>query len=343
VTQHAGSGPSARVVRFHEFGGPDVLRLDTVTVGEPGPGEVRIAVAACGLNRVEALYRGGDFGAVQFPARIGYEAAGTIEAVGQDVTGWRPGDRVAVLYGLSMEQYGTCGEMILYPADMLVPVPDGMTLVDGAASWMMFGTAYALVEVAAVAPGDAVVITAASSSVGLAAIQIANAHGAIPIAVTRGTGKAAALLAQGAAHVIVSDEEDVPARIRAITGGKGARIVFDAVGGQSLAGLIEAMAPQGVAIVYGMLAGYSVNLMLPTIMQANITLRGFAADLLVKQPASRARLVEYIGEGLARGALRPVIDRAFALADIAEAHRYLESNQQLGKIVVTTSTAPSPR
>lgn len=328
----------AQIVRFHAFGGPEVLRVDEVAVGEPGPGEVRIAVAAFGLNRVEALYRSGDFGPVSFPSRIGYEAAGIIEAIGPDVTGWRPGDRVATLFGLSMEQYGTHGDNILYPADMLVPVPDGQGLVDAAASWMMFGTAYALVEVADVGPGDAVVITAASSSVGIAAIQIANDHGAMVIAITRGRGKVDALLEQGAAHVIVSDEEDVPARIREITGGAGARIVFDAVAGQPLAGLIAAMAPQGVAIVYGMLAGYSVDLQLPPMMMGNITLRGFSADLLIRQPGARRRLVDYVSSGLARGALRAVIDRTFALADIVEAHRYLESNEQLGKIVVTTGS-----
>ena len=331
----------AQVARFHEFGGPEVLQLDDVAVAEPGAGEVRIAVAAFGLNRVEALYRGGDFGPVSFPASIGYEAAGIIEAIGSDVTGWQPGDRVATLFGLSMERYGTHGETILYPADMLVPVPDGQSLLNAAAAWMMFGTAYALVEIAQVGRGDAVVITAASSSVGIAAIQIANDHGAIPIAVTRGPGKAAALRSLGAAHVIVGDQEDVPAQIREITRGAGARIVFDAVAGQPLAGLIGAMAPQGVAIIYGMLAGYSVDLMLPPIMMGNITMRGFAVDLLIRQPDSRRRLVDYISKGLARGALRPVIDRRFAIADIVAAHRYLESNQQLGKIVVTTPAAGS--
>ncbi len=327
----------AQIVRFHAFGGPDVLQLDEITLGEPGPGEVRIRVAAFGLNRVEALYRGGGFGPVSFPAKIGYEAAGIIEALGPGVVGWQVGDRVATLYGLAMEQYGTYGEQILYLADMLVPVAAQQSLVDAAASWMMFGTAFALVDIAVVGTGDAVVITAASSSVGIAAIQIANDRGAMPIAITRGRGKAAALLAQGAAHVIVSDEEDVAARIMDITGGAGARIVFDAVGGEPLAALISAMAPQGVAIVYGMLAGYTVDLMLPALMTGNITLRGFSADLLIKQPESRRRLVEYVQSGIERGALRPVIDRQFTIADIAEAHRYLESNQQLGKIVVTTA------
>lgn len=339
----------AQVVRFHRYGGPEVLRVDAVEVGAPGPGEVRIAVHAFGLNRVEALSRGGMFAPVSFPARLGYEAAGVIEAVGPGVTGrdpteWRVGDRVATLYGLDMERWGTYADTLLYPADMLVAVADGQSLVSAlvaaAASWMQYGTAFALIEVANISAGDAVVITAASSSVGLAAIQIANERGATPIAVTRGRDKAPALRQLGAAHVIVSDEEDVAARIREATGGAGARVAFDAVAGPPLASLLGAMAPMGVVIVYGMLAGHAVELTLPSLMMANLTLRGFAADALVRDPASRRRLVDYIAPRLASGALAPVIDRTFALDDIVAAHEFLESNRQIGKIVVTTGREP---
>ncbi|MBU6269579.1 MAG: zinc-binding dehydrogenase [Sphingomonadales bacterium] len=236
----------ARVVRFHGFGGPEVLRVDAVDGGAPGPGEVRIAVHAFGLNRVEAMSRAGQFMPVTFPARLGYEAAGVIEAVGPGVSGWQPGDRVATLFGLDMERYGTYADTILYPADMLVPVAPTQSLVEAAASWMQYGTAYALIEVGQIGPGDAVVINAASSSVGLAAIAIANECGAVPIAVTRGRDKQAALRAAGAAHVIVSDEEDIATRIRAITGGRGAQVAFDAVAGPGLTALAGAMAPKGV-------------------------------------------------------------------------------------------------
>ena len=326
----------ARVVRFHRFGGPEVLQVETVEVGEPGPGEARIAVHAIGLNRVEALSRGGRYAPVRFPARLGYEAAGVIEAVGPGVTDWRVGDRVATLYGLDMERYGTYADSLVYPADMLVPVADGQSLLTAAAAWMQYGTAFALIEVAAIGPGDAVVINAASSSVGLAAIQIARDRGAVAIAVTRGRDKAAALQALGADHVIVSDEEDVAARIRALTGGAGARVAFDAVAGPPLAALLSAMAPAGIVIIYGMLAGHSVNLLLTALMAGNLTLRGFSADALVREPGSRARLVDYVGARLASGAFRPVIDRSFALDDIAAAHAWLEGNRQIGKIVVTT-------
>ncbi|MDE2405970.1 MAG: zinc-dependent alcohol dehydrogenase family protein [Sphingomonadales bacterium] len=327
---------SARVVRFPAFGGPEVLQVDAVDIGQPGPGEVRIAVHAFGLNRVEAMSRAGQYMPVTFPARLGYEAAGVIEALGPGVTGWSVGDRVATLFGLDMERYGTYADTLAYPADMLVPVAPSQSLVEAAASWMQYGTAYALVEIGRIAAGDAVVINAASSSVGLAAIAIANDHGAVPIAVTRGRDKAAALRAAGAAHVIVSDEEDVAARVRELTGGRGAQVAFDAVAGPGLTALMGAMAPKGIVIVYGMLGGYSAELGLLALTGGNLTLRGFAANLLVEEVDSRARLVDYVGSRLASGAFRPTLDRTFALEDIAEAHRRLESNRQVGKIVVTT-------
>jgi len=325
----------SKIVRFHAFGGPEVLQLDEVELGPPGPGEVRIRVGAIGLNRVETDYRRGGFGPVQFPARIGYEAAGTIEAVGADVTGFASGDRVAVLPGLSMEQYGTYGEQILYPANMLVNIPGGQSFAQAAAAWMQYLTAYALVALAGIGVGDHVVITAASSSVGLAAIQIANASGAIPIAVTRGAAKAAALKAHGAAHVITSGTQDCTTAIQDITGGRGARIVFDAVVGPGLQGLVAATAPGGIVILYGTLGGGEIHLPAYMLMLPNITLRGFSANSLLADETQRAKVIGYISRGLASGALCPVIDRSFALADIAAAHRTLEANAQIGKIVVT--------
>ncbi len=325
-----------KVVRFHEFGGPEVLQIEDLEVGEPGPGEVRVRVGAIGMNRAETLFRSGRYVQPEFPSTIGFDAAGVVEAAGEGVTAWKRGDRVATLTGTSMEQYGTYAEKILFPADMLAKVADGQSLVDAASIWMQYFTAY---PVAAAEKGDFVVITAASSSVGLAAIQIANERGAMPIAVTRGRGKAEALREQGAAHVIVSDEEDIVARVQEITGGAGARIAFDAVGGDTLAALPLAMAPAGTIIFYGVLAGPPQNFPFVLLMAKNLTLRGFSANILSTDPGSRAEVIGYVNQGLASGALQPVIDRTFDLSDIVEAHRHIESNTQFGKIVVTTGTA----
>jgi NADPH:quinone reductase-like Zn-dependent oxidoreductase len=325
-----------RIVLFDEFGGPEVLRLTRVDSPVPGPGEVRVKVGAIGLNRAEVLFRRGSYLGTSFPSKIGLEAAGVVDAVGPDVVSLVPGERVAALTGLSMEQYGTCGEEMIYPADMLVKIADGQSFADAAACWMQYVTAYALVSIGAVSAGDAVVITAASSSVGIAAIQIANAHGAIPIAVTRGRDKAVALQEAGAHHVIVSDEDDVSARIREITAGKGARIAFDAVGGATICALVSAMAPQAIIIAYGVLAGPPAEFPLVSLLANNLTLRGWSADMLTRDPALRADVIAYVSKGLATGTLRPIIDRCFDLSEIVEAYCYLESNAQFGKVIVTT-------
>lgn len=325
----------AKVVRMQAIGGPEVLVIEDLDIPAPGAGEVRIKVSAIGLNRVETMYRMGGYGDTAVPARIGYEAAGTIEAVGDGVTGFAVGDRVACIPGLSMEQYGTYGALILYRADMLVKTPDSQSDVEAAATWMQYLTAYAVMFYQKLEAGDPVVITAASSSVGLAAIQLTNSVGAVSIAVTRGRGKAEALKALGAAHVIVSDEEDVTEAVRAATGGQGAAIIFDAVGGKAFPALVAALRLHGTAIIYGQLGGPIAELPSGLMTFLDATVRGYAANHLVAIPARRAEAIAYIQAGLARGTLRPVIDKSFALAEIADAHRYLESNVQLGKIVVT--------
>jgi NADPH:quinone reductase len=326
----------SRVVRFHQLGGSEVLRVDQVTVGAPNPGEVRIAVAAIGLNRVESMFRSGAMGAPHFPSRIGYEAAGVIEALGPNVQGFKIGDKIAVLSGMSMEEYGVCADTALYPANMLIRQPANLSAEESAAAWMQYLTAYAIVGVAGIQRGEPVVITAASSSVGLAAIEIANLKGAIPIAVTRGRGKAAALRQHGARHVIVSDEEDLAARVRALTDGKGARVIFDAVGGDTLNALIEAACPRGCIIVYGSLAGAVSSVSMPHAMLKGLTIRGYAMNEFVSDSENRSRALEFVYYGLATGMLKPVIDRVFALEQVVEAYRYLESNVQVGKIVVRT-------
>lgn len=326
----------SKIIRLQALGGPETLKIEELPVPEPGAGEVRIDVAAIGLNRVEAMFRRGDFGTPALPSKIGYEAAGVINAVGDGVSGFAVGDRVAVLPGLSMETYGTYGEQILYPADMLVAVPDEQTLLDAAATWMQYLTAYGLIAVGNISRGDTVVITAASSSVGLAAIQIANAVGAVPIATTRSADKVDRLSELGAAHVINTETQDVTRAILDITGDRGASLVFDAVAGNGLIALLNALSPKGTAILYGALAGNRVDLSLQSLMLFGLRIQGFAANHLLQDPGMKAAAIAFIREGLASKHLQPVIDRVFKFDAISEAHRYLESNVQLGKIVVAT-------
>jgi NADPH:quinone reductase-like Zn-dependent oxidoreductase len=314
--------------------GIDGLSVDEIDVPTPGQGEVRVAVKAIGLNRAETMVMYGGFGEIPLPSKIGYEAAGTIESVGAGVSGFAVGDRVAALPGLDLS-YGTCGELILCPANMLVATPDGQSDLEAAATWMQYLTAYAVRAYRPIVKGDAVVITAASSSVGLAAIQTVNAEGGMAIAVTRGRAKADALRAHGAAHVVVSDEEDVASRVHEITGGEGAALAFDPVGGQSFPSLLMALRIGGMAIVYGGLGGEPGHFSATLMAFRDLTIKGFATNYLVADAAQRDEAVSSVRERLAEGTFKPAIDKTFALSDVADAYRHLEGNQQVGKIVVT--------
>jgi NADPH:quinone reductase-like Zn-dependent oxidoreductase len=330
-------GLMARVVRFHAHGGPEVLRIEEADVAGPGRGEVQIRVAALGLNRADALMRAGTYiETPPLPSGLGLEAAGRIAAVGEGVEGLAPGDPVSVVPSWSMVRWPTHGELATVPAKLVVQHPPSLGFTEAAALWMAFVTAYgALIDLAALRKSDVVAITAASSSVGLAAIQIANMVGAIPVAVTRTRRKADALRAHGAAHVIASDEEDLEARLKAIAGSAGVRVVLDAVGGPIFVPLTAAMSRGGILIEYGGLSAEPTPFPLFTVLAKCLTLRGYLVQEIVRDAAKLAAAKTFVLAGLKSGALRPVIARTFRFEEIVEAHRYLESNAQFGKIVVT--------
>lgn len=197
-------------------------------------------------------------------------------------------------------------------------------------------TAYgALVDIARLARGEHVVITAASSSVGLAAIQIANRIGAIPIAVTRTSRKAQALREAGAAHVVASAEEDIEARLKQIAGEDGVRVVFDAVGGPAFVPLTAAMARGGMLVEYGGLSPEATPFPLFNVLSKSLTLRGYLVHEVTGDPKRLAAAKAFILDGLGDGSLKPIIARTFPFEAIVEAHRYLDSNEQFGKVVVT--------
>jgi NADPH:quinone reductase-like Zn-dependent oxidoreductase len=203
---------------------------------------------------------------------------------------------------------------------------------------MMYMTAYgALVDIARVGRGDAVVITAASSSVGLAAIQIVNAAGGVSIATTRKSDKKRALLDHGARHVIVTDEQDIAAEVRRLTGNLGARVIFDPIAGPGLEQLALAAAYEGIIFQYGALSPDPTPFPLFTVLGNALTVRGYTLMELKVGSKRFEAAKRYVLDGLADGTLKPVIARTFPLSQIVEAHRYLEGNQQVGKIVVTVS------
>jgi NADPH:quinone reductase-like Zn-dependent oxidoreductase len=327
-----------RIVRFHQTGGPEVLRIDDIEVPTPKKGEVRIAVKALGLNRAEAMFRMGQYlEEPKFPARLGYEAAGTVEAIGEGVDGLQIGDAVSTIPGFSMNDYGVYGEVALVPATAVAKHPASLSWEQAAAIWMQYVTAYgALIDIGKLKKRDVVLIPAASSSVGLAAIQIVNSLGAKPIALTRTGAKRQALLEAGAAHVVATEEQDLVAAVKKLTRGKGARLVFDPVAGPTLAKLAAATKERGIIFQYGALSSEPTLLPLMDVLGKSLTVRGYILLEITGNPRRLEKAKRFIVDGLASGKLKPVIAKTFSgLDSIVEAHRYLESNQQVGKIVVT--------
>lgn len=327
----------ARVVRFHELGGPEVLRIENADVPGPDRGEVRIRVKALGLNRAEALIRTGSYiETPTLPSGLGLEAAGVVDTVGEGVDDLAPGDAVSVVPPQSMVRWPAYGELATFPAELVVKHPPSLAWTEAAAVWMQYVTAYgALIDIAKLRRGDFVVVTAASSSVGLAAIQIANLVGAVPIAVTRTSGKTQALLEIGAQHVVASAEEDLEARLKEISGPDGVRVVFDPVGGPSFDPLTAAMSRGGILIEYGALSPDPTPFPLYAVLSKSLTLKGYLIHEIVGDPVRLDAAKAFVLAGLASGALKPVIARTFPFDQIVEAHRFLESNEQFGKIVVT--------
>jgi NADPH:quinone reductase-like Zn-dependent oxidoreductase len=326
-----------KIVRFHQIGGPENLKLEDTPSAQPGKGEVKLRVQAAGLNRAEAAYmRGFYLEQPQLPSRIGYEVAGAVDAVGDEVDKIWVGKKVATIPGFSMNRYGTLGEEAIVPASALGEYPAKLSAVEGAAIWMQYLTAYgALITVGGVKTGDFVSIPAASSSVGLAAIQMVKAEGATSIAATRSSKKRAELLALGADHVIATEEEDYVARVKEITAGKGVRVTFDPVAGPFIEKLAEASASGGIIFIYGLLSGEPTPFPLRASLTNSVSVRGYILSEVTRAPALLEKAKKYVVDRLADGRFVPKIAKTFPLAQTVQAYQYLESNQQVGKIVIT--------
>jgi len=326
----------SRKVQFHKAGGPEVLKIEDVTVPEPKADEVRIKVKALGLNRAESMYRAGAY-LIQpvFPAQLGYEASGTVEAVGSNVTDLAPGDAVSVIPAFSFLDYGTYGESILVPARAVVKHPPALCWNEAAAVWMAYVTVWGgLIDIANLGKGDVVLLPAASSSVGLAAIQIALSVGAVPVALTQTSAKADQLRQAGAAHVIATEEQDLVAEVQRLTDAKGARVVFDPVGGSTFKKLAQATAERGIIILYGALGTDEGSLPLFEMLAKSLTVRGYVLFEVTTNDEKLPKAKQFVLEGLKSGAFRPQIAKVFPFDQIVEAHRYLESNAQIGKVIV---------
>ncbi|ARP79989.1 NADPH:quinone reductase [Bordetella genomosp. 8] len=326
-----------RVVRFHEYGDASVLRIEDIDVRAPAADEVQIAVKAIGLNRAEVMFRTGRYlQEAAFPSQLGYEAAGVVRTMGDDVAGFAEGDAVSVIPTPDMARWPTYGELINVPARYVVKHPARLSFAQAAASWMQYVTAWgALIAQGRLRADDFVIVSAASSSVGIAAIQIARSVGATVIATTRGSGKAQSLKEAGAHHVIATAEEDLAARVMAITNGKGARLVFDPIGGPAIAQLAECMAFGGMLLEYGALSPDAGAFPQFALLGKCLTFKGYLYIEVITHDELLAQAKAFINAGLESGTLSPLISRTFPFDQIQEATRFLESNEQVGKIVVT--------
>ncbi|NJN07574.1 MAG: zinc-dependent alcohol dehydrogenase family protein [Richelia sp. RM1_1_1] len=329
----------SKVVNFYKAGCADVLKIEKESIKLPCEGEVRIAISAIGLNRFEIMFREDNYViSPKFPSRLGGEAVGIVEAIGSNTHGFEVGDRVAVLATIPMSTSGVYAEKANIPVTSIVKSINNSTDIDEAALWLAYITAYGpFIEYENMQQGQSALITAASSSVGLAAIQIVKDRGGIAIATSRTSTKRQALLDAGADHVIATEEEDLLTRIQEITNGSGVNITFDAIGGKLLPAVAQATAVGGKIYEYGFLDSGGVSgskVDLPIIMLYAKMLGFYSVFEVMLNPQRMGRAEAWLRDAVKRGAIKPKIDKTFPLDDIVAAHRYMESGQQFGKIIV---------
>lgn len=325
-----------KAVMFKSLGGPEVLEIVEQEKTAPKDGEVLIRVTSAGLNRADALFRQGRYLVdPKLPSRSGLEAAGIVEAVGGKVP-FKAGDRVAALPGtIDASKQGGVAEYVTLAARTLLPTPKSVSDADAGAVWMQFLTAWGALNHAVVLRKDMfVVITAGSSSVALAAIQLANHLGAIPIVTTTNAAKIGKIKACGATHVIDVKSENYVERVKQITDGHGVEVVFDPVGGRGTAQHLEIIRPMGTIFIYGALDLAPVSFAPGLLIGKNITLRGYTLFPLLMDEGGLATAAKAITEGLDSGRFKLNVDRRFPMSEVREAHKYLESNAQVGKVVI---------
>ena len=320
-----------QAIRFHETGGPEVLRWEAVDVGEPGPGQARVRHVAVGLNFIDTYHRTGLY-PLPLPSGIGLEGAGIVEAVGAGVSNLLPGDRVAYAGG----PVGAYSEARCLPADRLLKLPASIDFRTGAAMMLQGLTAaYLLRRTYRVQPGDAVLIHAAAGGVGLIACQWAQALGATVIGTTSSEAKAELARAHGADHIIFYNREDVARRVREITGGEGVAVVYDGVGKDTFAGSLDSLRTRGMMVSFGNASG-PVAPFDPLLLSQKGSIF-ITRPTLAHHTASRGEL-EALGNELfdmvTSGKVRIEVNQTYALKDAAQAHIDLEARKTTGSTIL---------
>ena len=320
----------SKAIRIHEHGGPEVLRWEDVPTPEPAAGEVLIRQEAIGVNFIDIYYRTGLYKLPEFPAVLGMEGAGVVEAVGADVSRFAPGDRVA--YSSSMGGYAT---RRVIAASRLVKLPDRIDSVTAAGMMLRGLTVQALLrQVRPLQAGETILVHAAAGGVGLLLCQWASHIGATVIGVVSNEQKAEIARANGAAHVIIG-LSDLAAQVKQLTDGAMVPVVYDSVGKDSFMASLDCLAPRGLMVSYGNASGevqgVSVNLLAArgSLYLTRPTLMTYVATQEALESAS-AELFEAVRSGM----LRIQIGQRYALSAVAEAHRALESRATTGSTVV---------
>lgn len=322
---------SVRAIRIHEYGGPEALRWEEVPLPAPKPGEALVRHAAVGLNYIDVYFRTGLYKAPSLPAVIGMEASGVVEAVGEGVTEVAPGDRVAYATG----PVGAYAEARAIKADRLVRVPDGVD--DRAAAAMMLKgmtAQYLLKRTYPVRAGQAILVHAAAGGVGLILCGWARALGCTVIG-TVSTEEKAALAREHGAHHVVLASDDLPARVKEITGGAMLPVVFDSVGRDTFAASLDCLAPFGTMVSYGNASG-PVPPVDPSLLAAKGSLY-FTRPTLATYTAKREDLAESardLFDAVARGLVTVGVHQTWPLAEAAEAHRALEARKTTGSTLL---------
>lgn len=338
-----------KAVRIHEYGGPEVLKYEDIETPAPKPTEVLLRVKACALNHLDLWIRQGMPKVKTLPHILGSDIAGEVTAVGAECWRVKPGQRVLLAPGVSCRQCEYCvsgldnqcrqytlfgsgvpggnREYMTAPEYTVIPIPDSLSFEAAAAAPLVFLTAWhMLFGRAGLQAGEDVLVMAASSVVGMAAVQIAKLFHCRVIATAGGEAKMAKAKALGADHVIDHYKQDIAAEAKAFTGKRGVDVVFEHVGAATFAGSTGAMASGGRWVTCGITTGYDVKLDLRPLFTRHQALLGSFMGTL----GELHRVLKFVFNGK----LKPVVDRVYPMQEIAEAHRHLENKEQFGKVVV---------
>lgn len=333
-------------VHIKKFGGVEGLSVDEIELDAPAAGEVNIAVEAIGINRGDILLRQDLYiESPKLPSRISYDAAARVTAVGEGVTGFAVGDKVMTIPAFLQSDYGVCGEDVNVPAEALWPWPDSMSAEEAACVGVQYTTVYiGIHHVAATHKGDLVLLPAATGAVGLAAVEVARELGLETIATTRTADKRDLIASRGAQHVVVTNDENLAARVQEISNGNGVKAIFDPIAGKSIETSIACIANDGHVVLYGALDLEDARLPVTELIGKNATISAYTVFAYVgseglgyhqnKAVTDDAR--DFLVPRLSDGRLKPIVSKVFDLEEVKDAHTYLDDARPAGKVVLRT-------